>query len=57
MHTRNEQMTRVEDQIAEAAARIAPQFRHLLLDIAKELGARHPHQAAPAVPRLRLVGA
>lgn len=46
---------RLEDQLVAAAMCVAPQFRHLLLEIALEMGERHPNVPVQAAPLLRLV--
>lgn len=45
----------IEDQLADAVGRIDPQFRHLVLDIALQMGERHPYAPPVGPPVLRLV--
>lgn len=44
---------RLEHQLLVTVASIAPQFRHLVLEIAQQMAERHPN--VPPQPLLRLV--
>lgn len=46
---------RLEDQLADAVRRIDPQYRRLVLDIALQMGERHPYAPPVGPPVLRLV--
>jgi hypothetical protein len=56
MQKRSEnQADSLEDELMAATAKIAPQFRHLLLEIALQLGERHPNVVPNTQPKLLLV--
>jgi hypothetical protein len=41
-----------DDELQAVIAAIAPQYRHMVVALARELSARHPNQPAPRALRL-----